>query len=178
MNRLFFLLFLFACLSVNCQSNEIESLTNQVLERFLPKGDDYYNIVDQSFVLTNHDYELQNHEKIELLRLDSEFPMEIMTNPPKSKEILNWTDFNISKARYISKKEARSVLWNEKPGNKVYYSISTPVFSSDKNYAAITISTHYLKRSDEVLHILRFEKNQWKIKLRYMVAGTVTGYAE
>ncbi|WP_109438660.1 MULTISPECIES: hypothetical protein [Aquimarina] len=174
MERLFFITFLFISPNVNCQNNELENFTNQVLEQVLPKGDSYYNILDKSFILTNNDYELQNHEKIELLRFDSEFPLNLMTNLPKNKEIINWTDFKISKAKYISKKECRSILRNEKPGNKVYYGISTPIFSNNKDYGAITISTHYLKKSEDVTYVLRFEQNRWKVKFHYIVGGAIT----
>ncbi len=111
---------------------------------------------------------------MELLRFDPKLPMDLMTNPPENVEIINWRDFRILKAKYISEKECHSVLWNEKSGNKVYYAISTPVFSNNKDYAAITISTHYMRRSEDVTYILRFKQNRWKVKFRYIVGGTVT----
>ncbi|MNK59714.1 hypothetical protein D3C87_788320 [compost metagenome] len=96
-NLIFIIFFLFnVCFG---QNSETEKLVNAVVNDIIPKDYQYFNLIDSSFIY-NRDYHLEDDE---LEYLTKEYPdfdfNKTIDKNRANKEILNWKNFKILKAK-------------------------------------------------------------------------------
>ena len=166
-----FLILSLNILSVKCQNTELNELINYIYDDILLKKEQYF-VLDKSIDYSIGDFELQNYQIRELKIIDPNFPTELITQPPTDLKQTDWRNLELSKTEFKTKGELTHPNFLEK--NKVYYAFSSPIFSKNKEYCIITVSTNYSKSSEDRNYVMKRENGKWKDILNFIVKQTKT----
>ena len=78
---------------------EIKNLINQIIDYEIPENFEYFFLIPESLEQTKIKDSLQNYQIRELKIMDKHFPVNLIYI--KSKEILNWKNYDLNLAKYI-----------------------------------------------------------------------------
>ena len=146
-------------LSVKCQNSELNELINQIYDDILLERNNYF-VLDKSIKYSIGDFELQNYQKRDLKNADPNFPIDLITNPPTELNQTDWTNLQLPKTEFKSEMELSNPNFLDK--HKVYYAFSTPIFSKNKKYCIIIVSTNYNSGSEYKNYVLKKTNKKWK----------------
>ncbi len=166
-----FLILTLNILSVKCKHTEMNELINHIYDEILLEKEQYF-VLDKSIDYSIGDFELQNYQKRELKIIDQNFPIDIITQPPTELKQTDWKNLELPKTEFKTKRELTHPNFLKK--NKVYYAFSSPIFSKNKKYCIITISTNYRKSSEDRNYVMKRENGKWKEVFNFIVKQTVT----
>jgi len=154
---------------VRSQNLELNGLMNYIFDEVLVKKELYF-VMEESIDYSIGDFELQNYQKRELKRSDINFPIDLITKPKEELKLLFWKNVYLSKAKFITKRESDNHDFFNK--NNVFYAFSSPVFSKNKEYCIITISTNYKRSSEDENFVFKKTNGKWKEVFQFVVEVT------
>jgi len=166
-----FLILSLNILSLRCQNSELTELINYIYDDILLEKEQYF-VLDKSICYSIEDFELQNYQKRELKIIDPNFPTELITQSHTDLKQTDWRNLDLPKTEFKTKREL--TLPDFLKNNKVYYAFSSPIFSKDKKYCIITVSTNYSKRSEDRNYVMKRENGKWSDILNFIVKETIT----